>query len=307
MITSIFSKSKPINFSIVFIISVLTLFIAIYKFNKVELLTRDYVFIGLSYVCCLFSILLLDFIVNKNSLSQTAFYEVILFSFFLLTTPQVFLNYRIVLSNFLILLALRRLISLGTQKDTNKKLFDAGFLIGLASIFHFWAILFFPIAFIALLFYAESEMKKWIIPMLGLIAIIIVSIAYSLIVNDSFFYALHIDPSFSIDLSAYNSIQFIVAITMFLSFGLWSSVSYLRDIKKKKKTFRPSYKIIFIIFIVAGIIMIISPNKNGSEFLFLFSPLAIIISNYIETIEEKWFKELFFILLIVIPFVLLLL
>ena len=50
-----------------------------------------------------------------------------------------------------------------------------------------------------------------------------------------------------------------------------------------------------------------APQKNGSELLFLFAPLAVIITNYIETIEEKWFKELFLGLLVVIPIVLLVL
>ena len=48
-------------------------------------------------------------------------------------------------------------------------------------------------------------------------------------------------------------------------------------------------------------------DQNILEFLFLFVPLAIIIGNYIESIKEKWFKELFVSLLLVIPFLLLML
>ena len=94
---------------------------------------------------------------------------------------------------------------------------------------------------------------------------------------------------------------------MLLSFGLWASIFYLKDISKKMKTFRPAYKVVFIAFIIAGIIVVIAPKKDGSEFLFLFAPLSIIISNYIETIEEKWFRTLFTLLLFLIPFVLLIL
>ena len=307
MITSIFSKSKPINFLIVFSISLLAVLISVYKFDWSTVTGDSYIILVLAFIGCFLSILLLDFIVGKNSLSQKSDYEIFLFSLFLLAAPQIFFNHRIILSNFLLLLALRRIVSLRTQKETIKKLFDAGFLIGLATIFHFWTILFFPLIFIALLFYAETEIKLWLVPVLGLLAIIIVSITYSLLVKGDFFSALHINPEFSLNLSTYNSIQFIVTITMLLSFGLWSSGFYLKDIKKKMKTFRPSYKVVFVCSIIASIIVIISPNKNGSEFLFLFAPLSIIISNYIETIEEKWFKEIFLLALIVIPFILLML
>jgi putative effector of murein hydrolase LrgA (UPF0299 family) len=54
-------------------------------------------------------------------------------------------------------------------------------------------------------------------------------------------------------------------------------------------------------------IIAISPNKNGSEFLFLFAPLSIIITNYLETIKERWFKEALIIGLVVTPILILLL
>jgi hypothetical protein len=92
-----------------------------------------------------------------------------------------------------------------------------------------------------------------------------------------------------------------------LSFGAWSSIFYLNNIKKKKKAFRASFKIIIIAAIIAFLIVIQTPNKNGSEFLFLFAPLAIIITNYIEIIQEKWFKEAFVLVLVIAPFFLLLL
>lgn len=307
MITSVFSKSKPINFFIVFSLSLLALFVAVYKYTNFSFTVVSFSKLAIVFLCCFLSVLLVDFIVTKNSLSQKGNTELLLFSLFLLTIPQVFLDSKIVLSNFLVLLALRRIISLRTQNDHIKKLFDAGFLIGFASLFYFWTLLFFILIFVALLFYAESEIKKWITPCIGLLAIAMMSIGLSIVINDDFVSILNINPIVGFNFNAYNSVQFIVAITMLLSFGLWASIFYLKDISKKMKTFRPAYKVVFIAFIIAGIIVVIAPKKDGSEFLFLFAPLSIIISNYIETIEEKWFRTLFTLLLFLIPFVLLIL
>lgn len=305
MITSIFSKSKPINFLIVFLLSALALLITIYKYIGFVLTTVTFFKLAAVFLCCFLSALLVDFIVTKNSLSQKGNAEVFIFSFFLLTIPQVFLDWEIVVSNFLVLLALRKTLSLRTQKEHIKKLFDAGFLIGFASLLYFWAILFFILIFVALLFYAESEIKKWMTPFLGLLAIALLATGFSIIVNEDFFTTLNINPIVGFNFNAYNSIQFIVGITMLSSFGLWSSIFYLKDIKKKKKTFRLSYNVVFMACMLATILVIIAPKKDGSEFLFLFAPLTIIISNYIETIEEKWFKILFVSLLLVIPLALL--
>lgn len=92
---------------------------------------------------------------------------------------------------------------------------------------------------------------------------------------------------------------------MLLSFGLWASLFYIKSLKGKKKAFRPSFKIVLFAVLIAFVIVVLAPNKTGSEFLFLFAPLAIIIANYIETIQEKWFKELFVLTLIGVPFILL--
>ena len=53
--------------------------------------------------------------------------------------------------------------------------------------------------------------------------------------------------------------------------------------------------------------VIIAPKKDGSEFIFLFAPSAIIMANYIESVKENWFKELFLSVLVVVPLILLML
>lgn len=307
MITSIFSKSKPINFLIVFFISLLAFFVAILRFDETELTAGYIVKLNLVFLSCYFSILLTDFIVSKNYLSQKSNYEVLFFSLFLLLFPKVFLHVDIVLANLFVLLALRRLLSLRSQKDLIKKIYDAAFLIGIATFFYFWTILFFPIIFVTLFFHSKNRIEHWFIPLLGLITVAIIAMACSVIFNDDFFSVLNITPNVSFDFSFYNSVQFIVATTLLFSFGIWSSVYYLKAIKKKKKVLRSTYKIVFTTCCIAIIIMLLSPIKDGSEFLFLFAPLAIIITNYAEMIKEKWFKEVFILLMVITPFILLML
>ncbi len=307
MITSIFSKSKPINFLIVFFISLLAFFVAILRFDETELTASYIVKLNLVFLSCYFSILLTDFIVSKNYLSQKSNYEVLFFSLFLLLFPKVFLHLDIILANLFVLLALRRLLSLRSQKELIKKLYDAAFLIGIATLFYFWAILFFVIIFVTLFFHSKNRLEHWFIPLLGLITVAIIAIACSVIFNNDFFSVLNITPHVSFDFSLYNSVQFIVATTLLFSFGIWSSIYYLKAIKKKKKVLRSTYKIVFTACCIAIIIMLLSSIKDGSEFLFLFAPLAIIITNYAEMINEKWFKELFILLMVITPFILLML
>ena len=128
-----------------------------------------------------------------------------------------------------------------------------------------------------------------------------------MIAYDNFFAVFNMSPEISYDFSMYNTIQYIVAVTILLSFGLWSTVFYLKVIKKKMKKFKGSFKTILVAALIAFLIVVVSPEKKGSEFLFLFAPLAIIITNYIETIKERWFKEVFLFILFGTPIILLML
>lgn len=305
MITSIFKKSKSINFIIIFFIALLAFFIAKTK------LTHDsvsFIFIvkqlALFLVVCA-SILLLNFIVSKNSLTKKNDYEILLFCLFLLFITETTSNSHILVSNFFVLLGLRRIISLRSQKEVKKKLLDAAFWITVASLFYFWAILFFALIFISLILYSDNNIRHWIIPITGAITVTVIAFTASILLNENFFELYNISTDVSYDFSQYNSLKYLVAITTLLSFGIWSSIYYLNNIKKKKKASRSSFKIIIIAALIGFSIVIHAPNKNGSEFLFLYAPLAIIISNYIDIIKEKWFEEVFLGVLVFTPFVIL--
>ncbi|SHI69803.1 DUF6427 family protein [Algibacter luteus] len=307
MITSFFNKSRSIYLIIVFFIALLAFVIA--RINGVN---QDFNFDFLLKQAFLLivvyaSILLLNFIVNKNSLTNKNNYEILLFSLFLLFITQTTINSNVIWSNLFVLLGLRRIISLRSPSNTKKKLFDAAIWISIAALFYFWAILFFVLILLSLVLYSDNNIRHWLIPFLGVLTVLVITASLSVILYDEFFEIYKFSPEISYDFSNYNSISYLIAITVLLSFGVWSSIFYSNNIKKKKKAFRVSFKTIIIAAIIGFFVVIFAPNKDGSEFLFLFAPLAIIIANYIDIIQEKWFKEIFLAVLIIVPFVLLML
>ena len=307
MIASIFSNSKPINFIIVFFITVLAFFMA-----RKNLIINDFsvVFIfkqlGMFLLCCL-TILVINFIIYKNNLTNKNNYDILLFSLFFLLFYQTTNNTYILFSNFFVLLGLRRLISLHTQKSIKKKLFDAAFWFGIATLFYFWSGLFFILTIISLLLYTDNNIRHWIIPFVGYITVFIIAISVWLITNQDITFSFNLKDFISFDFSIYNTTNYLIGTTLALSFGIWASIFYVQNIKKKKKSLRVSFKIVMLAAVIAFFVIILSPLKTGSEFLFAFAPLAIIITNYLQTIQENWFKEVFLSMLFVVPFLLLLL
>lgn len=303
MITSFFNTSKPIHFVIVLIIALCTF--VFFRISNIEV-DVNALYIGKQvglFLVLSWTIGVLAFLSSKNNLSQNNSYNVLLFSVFLVVIPTAIQNDSILMSNFFVLLALRRIISLKSKASIKKKLFDAGFWIALASLFYFWSILFFIIIIAALIFYALEDLRHWIIPFVGFFVVALLFSCYYIISENTFGNIEEYWSGVGFDFTSYNNLNIILGITILGSLGIWSSVFYMKKLSDKTRDVKASFILIYIAFLLSIGVIFITPNKNGSEFMFVFAPLSIIIANYIETINEKWFAEIFVWLIIATPII----
>ena len=307
MITNFFKQAKPIHFVIISTF-LLLVFVAskMYALNEpltIRLFAKESFF----FTIVLSSLFLLDFFASRNSLTKKNSYKLLMFALFMAMLPETLLNSKTLLANFFILLALRRIISLRTQKEIKKKLFDAAFWITIATLLYFWAILFFILIFAAMIVYSIVNIKNWIVPLTGVLAVIIVWVSVMLVLNYDFtdyFDELFI---FSFDFTGLNSARIIISTTILISYGTWGSFYFIKHLKDKSKSLRPSFILIIISSFISLLIILISPYKDGSEFIFMFAPLSIIMTNYLEVTKEKWFQEVLLWVLVLIPAIFLIL
>ncbi|MAX71762.1 MAG: hypothetical protein CMC76_11820 [Flavobacteriaceae bacterium] len=261
----------------------------------------------LKLAIAVFFIFLLDFIISKNNLTKKNGYAIMTFGLLFGLFPEVLKYSDLLFANLFVLFALRRLISLQTNLHTKKKFFDAGFWVMMATLFYFWAILFFAVVIVALIYHSKNNLKNVIIPFVGVATVILLLIAYNIIVYDTYIKPTNFSRYASVDYSVYNSGEFILKFTVLFTSFIWTLIYFFRSIQDKNKKLKPSFFLIAWSSVIAILIAIIAPVKNGSEFVFLFAPFSIIMANYIEVVSEKWFKEVFISLLIIVPIVSLLL
>lgn len=292
MITSFFNKSKPNNYIIIFLMALLAFIIAVFKYNTLPFTVFNSFKLLLNFSLVYFSILLLNFIVKRNDLSKDNTFVVLIYVLGLLLVPQIFLNIKIICANLLVLLALRRLFSLYTKKNSIKKLFDFGLLVAIAFLFNKWAISSFVLVFIALLFYAERPLNYWIIPFLGVLSVSILTYTSYLYIPNLLPYSDIIFYYKWLDIAIYNW-KLKLAVILLLVFVFYTLIHYIPSIKQKKRIKQPVfYLVIYVLFMVV-FITIIQPIKTGSELLFCFTPLAIIGANALEHKKIKWINEIF--------------
>ena len=301
MITRFFRTSKPIHLVLVSFF-VLGLFLVVrlgyyYKGISGVQILKELTLYGIT----LLSIFVLSFFVNKNNLTKQNSFKILLFSLFLACIPATIQHGTIIVSNVFILFAIRRIISLRTNLHVKKKLFDAAFWIALASLFYFWSILFLVLVFAALIFYSIGQSNNWMIPFTGIVTVVLIVVSYNIITENTFGDFYNYIDSVGFDFSNYNSPKLITSIVIMSLLGLWTLFFYTKKLQDKSRSLRPSFTLVLIALIIGVAIVILAPNKNGSEFIFLFAPLAIIMTNYIESVKKVWLAEVFIWLLIITP------
>lgn len=307
MITNFFKQAKPIHFVVMSLFLLMVFLVAkIYSIHEpltFVLFVKQAFYFGI----VLASLFLLDFFASRNSLTKKNSYKLLMFGLFMAMLPETLLNSRTLMANFFILLALRRIISLRTQKEIKKKLFDAAFWVSIATLLYFWAGLYFILIFAAMILYSIISIKNWIVPLTGILTVVIIWVSAMLVMNNDF--TDYFDELFvyNFDFTGLNSARIIVSTTILISYGTWGSFYFIKHLKDKSKTLRPSFTLVIISSIISLLIILISPYKDGSEFIFLFAPLSIIMTNYLEVTKEKWFQEVLIWVLILIPAVFLIL
>lgn len=292
MLASVFSKTRPFNY---LVIGILSLVFFILKTISTASVHATWVYyaeeLGL-FLLVFGSIFLTNFIALKNGLTKGNNYALLLFFVFLLFFSSVFQNKNIIISNFLLLLALRRLISLKSLLSTKEKIFDASFWILLAALFHFWSIFYIVLVFIAIILHVSKDYRNWIIPFIALLAVTILFFLANSLLDNGLMSTLLSKTYISFDFYYFDNVYQRIALAVFTSISLFAFVLHVFDIPNKALNMQSSHKTILFSFILGVGIYVLSANKNNGSLAFCFAPLAIIGANFIEKIENNWVKEI---------------
>ncbi|MTH17841.1 DUF6427 family protein [Flavobacterium sp. LC2016-01] len=298
MITSVFKKSTPLNYSLVVIL--ILVFFFLFQIQDPSWFTNYFLgFQKISLLCFIFaSFFLINFIAKKNGLSKDNGYAIFFYLLFILFFPTIFNDPNVIYANFFLLLALRRLISLQSLKSSKEKIFDASFWILVASLFQFWCILFIILVFISIIFHVSRDYRNWVLPFVAFLAVGLIFLLVSLVFHfDAIaFFEKRAVTDLRIDYFKNNyengALSIYVAVALFFVFSMLTTLS------NRPQIVHTSYKKIVACFFIAAFVFIISPNKSNDLLLFSITPLTIMASSHVEYMQQKLNNEIVFYVLI---------
>ncbi|RPD96446.1 hypothetical protein EGM88_08740 [Aureibaculum marinum] len=291
MIANFFNKSAPATTLSIFIITSLVVLVSIFTttaadFNFIFFIKKIAVLLLL-----MLTLFLIQFITKKNGLIKDNAYDLLLVVLFMTMFPKSIEKTNFILLHFILLLAFRRLYSLRTIKTPKEKLFDSSFYIGIATLIYPWSIFYLALPYVAIANFNKRTIRNVIIPLVGFATPFIIYVSYLLLIDK--FTTFELDFNYNFIFTEYNALNLLAPIALLLGFLIWVIIPTTIRIVSFNTDLKNTWYLLLAHLIISILVIIPAPIKDGSEFIFLFFPSAIIFTNYLQVVKEKWFKEVF--------------
>ena len=302
MITSLFRKSTPLNYSLVIIGVLLGFYIIQIHLNLGDItgfvFMKDLLLLTIIYA----SLFTTNFITKKNGLSKDSAFTVLFYFLFLLFFPSVWNDFNLLISNFFILLALRRLLSMHSAKAPKEKIFDASLWIFFASFFHFWSILFILLVFISILFNTARDYRNWILPFIAFFVAATIFVLAALFFETNWISILFENMKINYKIDYFENNYQNLALSIYTTIALFFLVSMIFSLSKRALILQSSFNKIIAAIIIGIFIFIISPHKSNDILIYTIAPLSIMATSHIEMTKVKLQREIILGVLIICSF-----
>ena len=291
MISSVFGKTKPINYVLVLsFLFFLYWFVNAVRFGQpidVDTLPGHL----LQATCLLFSVLIINFVVQRNQLTRTHSYSLYIYSLFFLVFPAILLDGDAIYASFFLLLAMRRLISLKSLRNSKPKIFDGALWIVTASLFIDWALLFLVLVWLFVYFYEPENLRNWLIPLAAVIVVGIISWSFTVAIGNPEYLTEHYTFRLEAFLSYWKDWGNSLKLGLFLLLVFLSGLVAFLKLGKSGHGKIISMRLIALALVIAFAVVLVLGNERGGAVILLFFPAAVFISKYIETIKRQGIKE----------------
>ena len=300
MISTFFSKTKPINY--VVLSAFLVLFFGFYHIYgpSVPVLNENYGLNTLILIALLVEMLMINEIVRREKVTDFTSFAMLFFVLLLVVFPESMMDKNVVFCNFFLLLASWRMLSVKTIKNVKHKIFDASFCIGVASLFINWALIYFVLVFLVINLYDRGNFKNWLVPIIGIFTVGMLTSGVLYLYDGLSFLEDHYRFQFNFLMADYSLFE-ILKSSIYIFISLVIMVLVFVRLRQKGGGKLLSLRILFFSFILSGLVLLLSIPSLNAALLGLF-PVSVFMTNYLESVKQNRYKELALVILMFLPF-----
>ncbi|MDP6922420.1 MAG: hypothetical protein QGH06_05555 [Lutibacter sp.] len=226
-----------------------------------------------------------ELIIKASGLTLDNLYATLLTAVLFGTFYPIMFHGNLLLLYGLLLGAYHTIYSYDGGGKAGKKLFDAGLLLGFASCLYSWSSLFLLLVYVALIVHRRKPDKNYLIPLIGFSVPLFLLFTYYFCTDAMAVFYTKFSLPFSGDFSVYQSAELLVPLS-YLSFLIVLAVIVATPrIIVISNRLKKAWKILIFHLLLGLVLVLVAPQKDGSELLFLVFPGAIIIANFLPKVR----------------------
>jgi hypothetical protein len=235
-------------------------------------------------------------LMERNQLLTAAVYIVIVSSSPVLTSP-----FSMLLTNFILILMLNIALNIYGKKEPYREIFDAAFLIGIASILHLPVVLFIFFLWACLVIYQIFTGREWLISIIGISVPVFFAGTYFYLtgqfysaINDVINIFTHPEPPVFIESIYLYVIWGILAALTFISLGHVS-----KGLTESTISLRKKFRALVIFFVISVGSAIFAGEKLLLILVISAIPASAFIALYLSKTKKLFIPEIIIIILFI--------
>ncbi|WP_272150475.1 DUF6427 family protein [Tenacibaculum aiptasiae] len=286
MLANFFGKSKPVNFVVLF-----ALFLIYFSLSLFSKELSFGLFKELLWFIVVFSVY--NFIIAKNQLTFDNSYAFLFFVILLGFFPDTLNINNTFYACLTVLLFLRKVYSLQSSKNVFHKIFDGGLWLGFSFLIEPYTAIFIILLYLSIFLHQRFTYQTLLIPIIGFSSPVFLYFTYCFWYDKTEDFQLLFNWNFSYKLDFYLNTKYLFPI-IFISFLTLSSI-LLKSPKALAvlNTFRKNWILTLTHLTISLSIIFLIKDKIGSELLFSFFPISVVLANGLELFQKRWFADLF--------------
>ena len=164
----------------------------------------------------------------------------------------------------------------------------------MASLFHFWTILFLILVFICILFHTARDYRTWFLPFIAFFVSMVLLFFFDLVFKTDNIGNLIANSVSNLEINYFINNYENIALSLFAPISLFFIANLSLTISNRPIILHSTYKKIIAAFFIGILVFVFSPNKSNEMLIFTFTPLAFAMTIFVETPQSKAKTELFF-------------
>lgn len=300
MISSFFSKTKPFNYLVILglctILYILLVFLSLQGTFETSIFFPK--FVGLLFL--LLTFFAINPTLKADKLAELSSFTMLFYALLLAAFLPALLSNKIIISNFLILLAIDKVLALKFDKRITYKIFEASLFVFLSSILVEWTLVFLIPIYLGIYAYSSTQLRNWLMPFAALTVSIMGIMGYMALFNDWNFIQNQYAFKFNTDFDYGTYINSICYLLLSLTIIIITMVKLgNRGIGRIL-----SLRLLLAYFLLGFLILFLSSEYGRYAMVYTFFAASVFLTNYLETIKNRRFKEVLLNVLIVATLIL---